>query len=665
MKNKSLLSIFIVVFVDLLGFSLILPLLPYYAESYGASATIVGLLVASYAAASLFGSPLLGRLSDRFGRRPILLVSVFGTFLGFLLLGFADPVGRSIASLLSLPSANTAILGVLFLSRILDGLTGGNITVAQAYISDVTDEKNRARGLGLIGAAFGLGFIIGPAVGGFLSSWGYNIPAFVAAGLAFINIFAMALWLPESLSDSRREQAAANKKPGITLSALKQAINRPVVGPLLMVRFFFGIAFATFQSIFALYAQYKLNLSSHTTGYVLAYVGLLSVLVQGVGIGILMKKFTENQLIISGLWLMTLGLLGWAFTPTLWVLLIVMIPIALSGGVLNTVINSAISKKVAPDEIGGMLGISASLESATRVISPSIGGYLLQQLGAWAPGIFSAILMSWAVSFAYRKIIKVKDNSQPSSPRRSTRKPFLLLISILGLLVILGSSFVIWGLTPSKPMPEALAALTSDNQVIVHSDKWITFNQVAGEVDTGFIIYPGGHVDYRAYAPAAREIAAKGYLVVIVPMPLNLAVLDPSAALKVIEAYPEIKHWAIGGHSLGGAMAAHFVFQHPGSMDGLVLWASYSAGNEDLSNSPIKVLSVSATLDGLSTPAKIEDSRTRLPVDTTWVIIKGGDHAQFGWYGSQAGDNPASISRQEQQLLIEDATVEFLATLGK
>jgi DHA1 family tetracycline resistance protein-like MFS transporter len=665
MKNKSLLSIFIVVFVDLLGFSLILPLLPYYAESYGASATIVGLLVASYAAASLFGAPILGRLSDRYGRRPILLVSVIGTFLGFLLLGFADPIGRSIASWFSLPSANSTILGVLFFSRILDGLTGGNITVAQAYISDVTDEKNRAKGLGLIGAAFGLGFIIGPAVGGFLSSWGYNIPAFVAAGLAFVNIFAIAFWLPESLSDSRREQALANKKPGITLSALKQAINRPVVGPLLMVRFFFGIAFATFQSIFALYAQYKLNLSAHTTGYVLAYVGLLSVLVQGVGIGILMKKFTENQLIITGLWLMTLGLVGWAFTPNLWVLLIVMIPIALSGGVLNTVINSAISKKVAPDEIGGMLGISASLESATRVISPSIGGYLLQQLGAWAPGIFSAILMSWAVSFAYRRIIKVNNTTQLSSPKRSTSKPVLFLITIIGLVVILSSSFVLWGLTPSKPMPEALSALISDNQVIIQSEKWITFKPISKLVDTGFIIYPGGHVDYQAYAPAAKEIAIKGFLVVIVPMPLNLAVLDPDAALRVIKAYPEIKHWVVGGHSLGGAMAAHFVFQHPVAVDGLVLWASYSAGNEDLSNSPLKVLSISATLDGLSTPAKIDESRKRLPVATTWVIIKGGDHAQFGWYGGQPGDNPASISRQEQQLLIVDATVKFLAALGK
>jgi len=415
MENKRLVPIFIVVFVDLLGFSLILPLLPYYAETYGASATLVGFLVASYAAASLFGAPLLGRLSDKFGRRPILLISVIGTMLGFLLLGFAGPIGSGIATWFSLPSANIAILAVLFLSRILDGLTGGNISVAQAYISDVTDAKNRAKGLGLIGAAFGLGFIIGPAVGGFLSTWGYSIPAFVAAGLAFLNLISIYFWLPESLTKTRQDVAKDSKQPGFTLDALFMALKRPIVGPLLIVRFFFGMAFATFQTIFALYAQYKLNLTPQTVGYILAYVGVLSVLVQGVGIGILTKKFTENQLIITSLWLMTMGLVGWAFTPNLGVLLIVMLPLALAGGVLNTVINSSISKAVAVDEIGGMLGISASLESVTRVISPTIGGYLLQQFGAWAPGIFSAIIMSYALWLAYRRIIKVNTSAMEIS----------------------------------------------------------------------------------------------------------------------------------------------------------------------------------------------------------------------------------------------------------
>ena len=404
MKNSRLLTIFLIVFIDLLGFGLILPLLPYYAEAYGATPVIVGLLVASYAAAQLVGAPLLGRLSDRLGRRPVLLLSVAGTFVGFLLLGFAAPLGKLLAGWFAPQAVNLFTLSVLFFSRILDGLTGGNITVAQAYITDVTDEQNRAKGLGMIGAAFGLGFIIGPAAGGALSQWGYNIPAFVAASVSFLNLLTIFFSLPESLTPERRIETVAYRRPPFTLKALVQALNRPKVGPLLHVRLFYGLAFATFQSIFSLYAQ-SIGLSSQTTGYVLAYVGLLSVITQAGLIGLLTRRFHENWLIITGLWLMAFALMAWAFTANLWLLLVVMLPLALSGGVLNTVIQSSISKSVSREEVGGILGIAASLEAITRVIAPSMGGFLLEHVGRWAPGVFSAMLMAWAVSFAYRRII--------------------------------------------------------------------------------------------------------------------------------------------------------------------------------------------------------------------------------------------------------------------
>ncbi len=404
MKNSRLLTIFLIVFVDLLGFSLILPQLPYYAESFGASQVTIGLLVASYAAAQLVGAPLLGRQSDRFGRRPVLLLSVAGTILGFLLLGFAPVLGQFLAPMLGFQSADPLIIAILFFSRILAGLTGGNITVAQAYIADVTDEQNRAKGLGLIGAAFGLGFIIGPAAGGILSQWGYSVPAYAAAGVAMLNFIAIFFLLPESLTAERREEISQRKQLPFTIKALLEVLRRPKVGPLLHVRFFYGLGFATFQGIFSLYTQ-AIGLSAQTTGYILAYVGLISVIVQGVLIGQLTKRFRENWLIITGLWVMALALLAWGFTTQLWVLLVVILPLGLAGGVLNTVLQSAISKSVHRDEVGGILGIAGSLEAFTRVIAPSVGGLLLQSLGIWAPGVFSAVIMGWAVTFAYRRII--------------------------------------------------------------------------------------------------------------------------------------------------------------------------------------------------------------------------------------------------------------------
>jgi DHA1 family tetracycline resistance protein-like MFS transporter len=375
MDKKRLFSIILVVFIDLLGFSLILPLLPYYAKTFNANQTTTGILIASYAVMQLIGAPILGRLSDRFGRRPILLLSVFGTFLGFLLLGFANA------------------LWMLFASRIIDGLTGGNLTVAQAYISDVTDAKNRSKGLGMIGAAFGLGFIIGPVTGGFLSQWGYAVPAFAAAAISLINLILIYAWLPESLTKEKRSQMT-EKRPAVTLKALLVAFQRPFTGSILITRFFFGLAFAIFQTIFSLYALAKFNLTTLQTGIVLTYVGVLSVIVQGFLVGRLTNRFREDVLIAASVVLMSISLLGWALAPSLLWLYIIMTPTALAGGLLNTLLSSTLTKAVAPQEIGGILGLSAAVESSTRIIAPILGGVLLQQIGTWAPGAFGAVVMA-------------------------------------------------------------------------------------------------------------------------------------------------------------------------------------------------------------------------------------------------------------------------------
>jgi MFS transporter, DHA1 family, tetracycline resistance protein len=423
MQKSRLVTIFVIVFIDLLGFGLILPLLPFYADEYGASPTLVGFLAASYALAQFVGAPVLGRLSDRYGRRPVLLISILGTVLAFLLLGFAEPLGYWLAGLPagtspaaeSVALTNATILALLFVSRIVDGLTGGNISVAQAYITDITDEQNRARGLGLIGAAFGLGFIIGPAVGGALSAGErYAVPAFFAAGLALLNWLAVLLWLPESLTEERRAQLARRPAQAIlSLAELWRAVQRPRFGPLLRVRFFYGLAFATFTGVFALYAQYRLGLNSSQTGYLLAYVGLLSVLVQGLAIGRLTRRFPEDRLILGAVLLLALSLLGWAFAGNVPLVLLVLAPLALAGGVLNTVLNSAISKAVQLEEVGGALGIAASIESLTRVIGPSAGGILLGLVGSWAPGVVGAAILAALTWYVWRRLIVDPDPSLP------------------------------------------------------------------------------------------------------------------------------------------------------------------------------------------------------------------------------------------------------------
>ena len=419
MRNNRLLIIFLVVFVDLLGFSLILPLLPYYAEQYGANAIVIGLLTASYAAAQLVGAPILGRLSDQYGRRPILLVSIAGTVLGFVLLAVAEPLGQWIGATLlggSLVAINLAILSLLFVSRIIDGLTGGNISVAQAYISDITTPENRNQALGMIGAAFGLGFIIGPAIGGYLSTFGYNVPAWAAAGIATVNLVAVYFFLPESITPERRAELTHRPRPSFSFGALGHAIQRPRVGPLFNIRFFFGLAFAMFQTIFALYAAGPpLNLAVQQTAYVLTYVGILSVFTQGFAIGRLAKRYTDRQLMLAAAIMMAVGFFLWGMAPNVITLLIVLIPIAFGGGVLNTVINGALSKSVYPEEIGGTLGISASVESLTRVISPALGGVLLMYFNAWGPAIFSGLIMIGVAAFIWRRLFVNPD--PPLEPR--------------------------------------------------------------------------------------------------------------------------------------------------------------------------------------------------------------------------------------------------------
>jgi predicted esterase len=239
-----------------------------------------------------------------------------------------------------------------------------------------------------------------------------------------------------------------------------------------------------------------------------------------------------------------------------------------------------------------------------------------------------------------------------------------IALGIVALLVVVAGAFIWWANHPLEAMPEAIAALESDHTVLVGSGEWMVFSSQVSSSPIGIIIYPGGHVDPRAYAPLARELALDGNLVVIPRMPLNLAVFDIHVADGIMQANPNIEKWVIGGHSLGGAMAAEYVSANPSSVDGLFLWASYSAANTDLSGlANLEVLSIYGTEDG--EVEEIRASRERLPRNTLWVEIDGANHAQFGWYGEQRGDGVATISREAQQEIILENVFAFLSAIER
>jgi pimeloyl-ACP methyl ester carboxylesterase len=236
----------------------------------------------------------------------------------------------------------------------------------------------------------------------------------------------------------------------------------------------------------------------------------------------------------------------------------------------------------------------------------------------------------------------------------------------LGLIIalLLGVfGFLVWASTPARPEAAAIESLASAR--VDEDHNWLVFTPGDADSAAGLVLYPGGRVDYRAYAPHAKAVAEGGFTVVIVPMPLNFAFLGVNRAADVIADFPEIETWAVGGHSLGGAMAAEFSKSNPSLVDGLVLWASYPADNTDFSDSELPVLSIFGSNDQVASLEEIEDSRNRLPEETQYIQIDGGNHAGFGWYGVQNGDGSLEISKADQQNQIAAATKNFLQNLGQ
>lgn len=395
-KRSPLLPIFLIVQVDVLGLSIMLPLLPFYAEKLGASATVVGLLISTYAACQLIAGPILGRMSDHMGRKPLLVVSQIGTFLGFLLLAAANS------------------LWLVFVARIIDGLTAGNLSLAQAYIADVTPPENRARSFGVIGIAFGVGFMIGPGIAGYLAQFGLAYPILVAAFLSALSVICTATLLPEAEPHAVEGEAGpGGRRLGIfEWNAYAQYFTRPRLGALLWQFFFFAFSFALFTSGFALYAQRRYTLNGHPfgvkeVGYVFLYVGFLGAILQGGLIGRLVKAFGERKLVWTGFGISAAGYSLLAWTRTLSQLLFAS-TINSGSGVLRPSVTSLITQQAGRREQGVVLGLTQSITSICQIVAPVIAGTLIdhEQLAAWALIMGGVALAGMIVSLNSSKAIE-------------------------------------------------------------------------------------------------------------------------------------------------------------------------------------------------------------------------------------------------------------------
>lgn len=353
--SRELLIILVIQITEVLGFSLILPFLPFYAQSLGASPLVVASILSVFSLFQFVSAPILGRLSDIYGRKPLLIASQISTFISFLILGKAGS------------------LVMIFVSRAVDGLLGSNFTIAQAYISDVSDKKDRSKAFGISGMAFGIGFLIGPAIGGFLSRFGFSVPAFAAAGISFVTILATVFLLPETVT--RKTKTIKIKL--IDWSVFTKYLSNKKTSRELWQFLTYIMTHVVWTSNFALYADRKLGFKAQDVGFVLTYVGLISIVFRGFLLPKLVDKYGEKQLKKMSILAIMLGLLGLTGATNFWWLLPAISLFAFGNGLARPLMMGSISRSVKADEQGAVIGVANSLGSLAQIAGPLIGGYLL------------------------------------------------------------------------------------------------------------------------------------------------------------------------------------------------------------------------------------------------------------------------------------------------
>lgn len=383
MSNRSPLTfIFITVFIDLMGYGMVIPLLPLIAQRQDAGALVAGALGSLYALMQLIAGPILGALSDRFGRRPILLICLLGTAIAYLILGLANS------------------LAWIFFAIMLDGITGGNLSTAYAYIADVTPNEKRARGMGLVGAAFGLGLMAGPAIGGVLSAYGLSVPAFFACALTLSNVAFGFFVLPESLPPEKRNRLQTWRALN-WIAQLIAVFRIASIRLLLLATFTLNLAFAGLQTNFPLFSQARFNWDATRIGIFFAFVGVCAVCVQGIVYGWIQSRVGERRLALGGLGLMMLSLAAVAIARDDWLMYPIVALGALGSGMSIPSITGLISQRVSSGEQGRLMGGTQVVLNLALIFGPIIAGLAFERIDVAAPYWIGSAFALIAWMFAY------------------------------------------------------------------------------------------------------------------------------------------------------------------------------------------------------------------------------------------------------------------------
>lgn len=381
--NRQMITIFLVVFIDLLGFGIILPLLPYIAEKYSATPVMIGLLSGAYSLFQFIAGPILGRLSDRYGRKKLLIISQLGSMAGYVLLALAG----------SLP--------LLFLSRIIDGITGGNISIAQAYMADVTDKSTRAKGMGLLGAAFGLGFMFGPMIGGLLSQYGFAAPALFAAGISLLSTIATGFFLKETVNVAKAKESP---RTAMTFKEFKTVLATPPMSTLLTVFFLLSLGFSGMQGTYALLVQAKFNWGPVQVGYIFALIGIVAIITQVKILSWATKTLGEYKTLVTSVLILALGFGIISLSSYLPIFLIGNILMPLGNSLANPTLTAIATENIPPAEYGEALGLLQSSGSLGRIFGPVIAGEIFYRFGHNTPMLISSFIFLLVVFLVIPKL---------------------------------------------------------------------------------------------------------------------------------------------------------------------------------------------------------------------------------------------------------------------